>query len=89
MDNRKNYIVYGPGRTGSHWVEAILSDLYGQGGTGWSATGNSDVRLLPDRWVYHTNELESLRHIHPEVRNSVTLIYCNRKNYFDTTISST
>ena len=85
--NRKNYIVYGPGRTGSHWVESILTDLLGHGGTGWSVKDNDDVRLLPGNWIYHTNTIDLLRNIHKEVSDSVTLIYCNRKNYFDVVVS--
>ncbi len=87
MSELKNFIVYGPGRTGSHWVESILSDLYGQGDSGFRAGGNLDVKLMPDRWIYHTNSLERLREVQLEVRKSVTLIYCNRKNYFDAIMS--
>jgi hypothetical protein len=85
--NRKNYIVYGPGRTGSHWVESILSDLYGYGATGWTPLNNHDVKLLPSNWIYHTNTFDSLQNIFQEVRDSATLIYCNRKNYFDAVVS--
>lgn len=78
----KNFIVFGPGgRCGSHWVEAMLKNLFGATHTVDSFTP------LTTGWIYHTNGTTGLLEMPSEIRNSATLIYCVRKNYFDVAIS--
>jgi len=79
---QKNFIVFGPGgRCGSHWVEALLKNLFG-------ATHTVDFFTpLSNGWIYHTNDIGDLLEIPIEIKNSATLIYCVRKNYFDVIIS--
>ena len=78
----KNFIVFGPGgRCGSHWVEATLKNLFGATHTVDSFTP------LTTGWIYHTNGTTGLLEMPSEIRNSATLIYCVRKNYFDVAIS--
>jgi len=79
---QNNFIVFGPGgRCGSHWVETLLSNLLGE-----SYTVGHFTSLLPG-WIYHTNGISEVLNMPSEIKNSVTLIYCVRKNYFDATIS--
>ena len=79
---QNNFIVFGPaGRCGSHWVETLLKNLFGV----WHTIG--PFTPLQNGWIYHTNSTTDLLEMPSEIRNSVTLIYCVRKNYFDATIS--
>lgn len=78
----KNFIVFGPGgRCGSHWVETLLKNLFGV-----TYTIRHFTPLLSG-WIYHTNDMPDLTDMPSEIRNSVTLVYCVRKNYFDVAIS--
>jgi hypothetical protein len=79
---RKNFVVYGPGRTGSHWVESILIGLLAP-----TSLRYSDCSLLPGGWIYHTNRIDKLLAMPREIRDSVTLVVCNRSNYFDAAVS--
>jgi hypothetical protein len=79
---RKNFVVYGPGRTGSHWVESILIGLLAP-----TSFRYSDCSLLPGGWIYHTNRIDKLLAMPREIRDSVTLVVCNRSNYFDAAVS--
>jgi hypothetical protein len=82
MAQRKNFIVYGPGRTGSHWVESILIGLLAP-----TSFRYANCSLLPGGWIYHTNNIDELLAIPREIRDSVTLVVCDRSNYFDAVIS--
>ena len=82
MNKLKNFIVYGVGRCGSHWVESIMIDLLG--GIGCS---NNNVQLMPHGWILHTHELIELTKFPKEVRESTMLILCSRENKFDQSIS--
>ena len=82
MEQRKNFVIYGTGRTGSHWVESILIGLLAP-----TSFRYSNCSLLPGGWIYHTNHIDELLAIPREIRDSVTLIICDRSNYFDATIS--
>ena len=77
-----NFVVFGPGgRCGSHWVEAILKNLCGV------TYGFGPFTILPNGWIYHTNEKTDLIEMPREIRNSAALVYCVRKNHFDVAIS--
>lgn len=82
MEKYKNFVIYGAGRTGSHWVEALLIGLFN---TAHYRNGNFCV--FPDHWIYHTNNIDELIAIPREIRDSVTLIVCDRANAFDREIS--
>jgi LPS sulfotransferase NodH len=82
VEQRKNFIVYGSGRTGSHWVESILIGLLAP-----TSFRYANCSLLPGGWIYHTNNIEELLAIHQEIKDSVTLVVCDRSNYFDAAIS--
>ena len=82
MEQYKNFVIYGPGRTGSHWVESILIGLLAP-----TAFRYSNCTLLPGSWIYHTNNVDELLKIPREIRDSVTLVVCNRSNYFDAAVS--
>ena len=82
MEQYKNFIVYGPGRTGSHWVESILIGLLAP-----TSLRYLSCSLLPDGWIYHTNHWNELLGMPREIRDSVTLVVCNRSNYFDAAVS--
>lgn len=82
MEQYKNFVIYGPGRTGSHWVEALLIGLFNV--THWR---NDQFSLLPNRWIYHTNHISDLLEIPREIRESVTLLVCERASMFDKAIS--
>jgi hypothetical protein len=80
--SQKNFVVFGPGgRCGSHWVETILINLLGVKHTVDSFT------MLPTGWIYHTNREADVLELPSEIKNSVTLVYCDRKNYFDVAVS--
>jgi hypothetical protein len=79
---KNNFVVFGPGgRCGSHWVETLLKNLLGVWCTYDSFTPT------PTGWIYHTNREEDLLEMPSEIRDSVTLVYCVRKNYFDVAVS--
>jgi hypothetical protein len=79
---QNNFVVYGPGgRCGSHWVETLLRNLFGV-----TYTANHFTPLLSG-WIYHTNNKPDLSEMPRPIRDSVTLVYCVRKNYFDVAIS--
>ena len=82
MEQYKNFVIYGPGRTGSHWVESILIGLLAP-----TSFRYSDCSLLPGGWIYHTNRIDKLLDMPREIRDSVTLVVCNRSNYFDAAVS--
>jgi hypothetical protein len=82
VDNTKNYIIYGIGRCGSHWVESIISDLCG---SAYVACDN--IRLLPNGWILNTHMSDKVTDIPVEVRESTTLILCDRENKFEQIIS--
>ena len=82
MEQRKNFVVYGHGRTGSHWVESILIGLLAP-----TSFRYSNCSLLPGSWIYHTNHIDELLAIPREIRDSVTLVICDRSNYFDAAVS--
>lgn len=82
MEQRKNFIVYGSGRTGSHWVESILIGLLAP-----TSFRYANCTMLPSGWIYHTNNIDELLAIPREIRDSVTLVVCDRSNYFDAAIS--
>ena len=79
---QKNFIVFGPGgRCGSHWVETTLKNLFG-------VTHTIDgFTPLPNGWILHTNGPTDLLGMSSDIKNSATVIYCVRKNYFDVVIS--
>jgi len=79
---KNNFVVFGPGgRCGSHWVETSLKNLLG-------VTHTIDFFTpLTTGWIYHTNSITDLSDIPSEILKSATLVYCVRKNYFDTAIS--
>ena len=81
----KNFIVFGPGgRCGSHWVEATLKNLFGVAHTHTIGP----FTMLPNGWIFHTNgSVADLLEMHSAIRNSVTLVHCVRKNYFNGVIS--
>ena len=78
----KNFIVFGPGgRCGSHWVETTLKNIVGATHTIGSFT------MLSTGWIYHTNGKIDLLEMPSAIKNSATLVYCVRKNYFNGVIS--
>ena len=78
----KNFIVFGPGgRCGSHWVETTLKNIVGATHTIGTFT------MLSTGWIYHTNGKDDLLEMPSEIKNSATLVYCVRKNYFEVAIS--
>ena len=82
MKQYKNFVIYGPARTGSHWVESNLIGLLAP-----TSFRYSNCSLLPDGWIYHTNHIDELLAVPREIRNSVTLVICDRSNYFDAAVS--
>jgi predicted phosphatase len=81
--SHKNFVVFGPnGRCGSHWVESILQNFYGA-----TLVPPGPFSASPTGWIYHTNGMHDLAEMPREIRNSATLVYCYRKNYFDAAIS--
>ena len=82
MEQHKNFVVYGPGRTGSHWVESIVI-----GQVSPAEFNYKSCHFFPDGWIYHSNSIDELLTVPREVRNSVTLIVCDRSNYFDAAVS--
>ena len=82
MVQRKNFVVYGSGRTGSHWVESILIGLLAP-----TSFRYANCSLLPGGWIYHTNNIDELLAMPREIRDSVTLVVCDRSNYFDAAVS--
>ena len=83
MDDVKNIIVFGPGRTGSHWIEKILIDLCG--GSGKTI---QDITLLPNCWILHTHDIVDLITTQPQLRESCILINSLRRSLFDRAISN-
>lgn len=86
----ENFIIYGPGRTGSHWVESIMIGLLAPT---VPLAPTAVIRylgysLLPNGWIYHTNNLQELLEMPEKIRDCATLIVCERKNYFATAISN-
>ena len=80
----KNFIVFGPGgRCGSHLVEVTLKNLFGVAHTHTIGP----FTMLPNGWIFHTNGTTDLLEMHSAIRNSVTLVHCVRKNYFNVAIS--
>jgi len=78
-----NFVVFGPGgRCGSHWVETLLKNILGV-----THTMLGSFTPLTTGWIYHTNGEADLLDMSSELRNSITLVYCVRKNYFDVAIS--
>jgi len=74
--------VFGPGgRCGSHWVETTLKNIVGATHTIGTFT------MLSTGWIYHTNGKDDLLEMPSEIKNSATLVYCVRKNYFEVAIS--
>ena len=82
MERYKNFVIYGPGRTGSHWVESILIELLAP-----TSFRYANCSLLPGGWIYHTNNIDELLAMPREMRDSVTLVVCDRSNYFDVAVS--
>lgn len=82
MAQHKNFVVYGPGRTGSHWIESLLIGLFPT-----VHYRNNQFCVFPDHWIYHTNNFNDLLDIPREMRDSITLIVCDRANVFDRVIS--
>ena len=82
MEQYKNFVVYGPGRTGSHWVESLLIGLFDV-----THYRHGQCSMLIDRWIYHTNNISDLIDIPREIRDSITLLVCDRSSIFDTAIS--
>lgn len=82
MERYKNFIVYGPGRTGSHWIKSLLIGLFPT-----VHYRKDQFCVLADHWIYHTNEQIDLLNIPGEMRDSTTLIVCDRANVFDRLIS--
>jgi hypothetical protein len=82
MERYKNFVVYGPGRTGSHWVEALIIGLFNT-----VHYRNKQFCVLADHWIYHTNHHPDLLDIPREMKDSITLIVCDRANKFDRLIS--
>ena len=82
MEQHKNFVVYGQGRTGSHWVESILIGLLAP-----TSFRYSNCSLLSNGWIYHTNQIGELLSIPREIKDSVTLVVCDRSNYFDVAVS--
>jgi hypothetical protein len=82
MEKYKNFVVYGPGRTGSHWVENLLVGLFPT-----VHYRKDQFCVFSDHWIYHTNNFMDLIDIPREMRDSITLIVCDRANTFDRLIS--
>ena len=82
VEQYKNFVIYGPGRTGSHWVESILIGLLSP-----TSFRYSNCTLLPGSWIYHTNQIDELLKMPREIKDSVTLVVCARSNYFDAAVS--
>jgi len=82
VERYKNFVVYGPGRTGSHWIESLLIGLFPT-----VHYRKDQFCVLADRWIYHTNHHPDLLDIPREMRDSITLIVCDRANKFDRLIS--
>jgi hypothetical protein len=82
VEKYKNFVVYGPGRTGSHWVEALLIGLFNT-----AHYRKDNFCVFPDHWIYHTNEINDLIDMPREMKSSITLIVCERANIFDVLIS--
>ena len=81
-DLQNNFVVFGPsGRCGSHWVETMLRNIFN---VSYSV---GPFTPMPTGWIYHTNGKADLLKMPSEIKNSATLVYCVRKNYFDVTIS--
>ena len=79
---QNNFVVFGPGgRCGSHWVETLLKNLFDV-----TYTVRNFTPLLSG-WIYHTNDMPDILSMPSEIKNSVTLVYCVRKNIFDVAIS--
>lgn len=77
-----NFIVFGPGgRCGSHWVCTLIKNIF------TPAIQLAEHTFFATGWIFHTNGLTDLLEMPSELRNSTTLIYCVRHNYFDTVIS--
>jgi LPS sulfotransferase NodH len=83
MKKQRNYIIYGPGRTGSHWVELMLIKLF----TPPPVFRNMNCTFFPNGWMYHTNQIQELLEMPDKIRDCTTLIVCERKDYFATAIS--
>jgi len=79
---QNNFIVFGPGgRCGSHWVEEMLRNIFNVS----YAVG--PFTPMSTGWIYHTNGKDDLLEMPSKIKNSATLVYCVRKNYFDVVIS--
>jgi len=78
----KNIIIFGPGRTGSHWLEKIIIDLCGGGKT------IGEITLLPTRWIMHTHDMVDLINTRPALRESCVLVNSLRRSHFDRAISN-
>lgn len=84
MPGRKNFIIAGPGRTGSHWIEKILVDLIGSDNT----VSIDNITLTPSGWIMHHHSLSSIANIPASVRESCILVKSRRKNNFNLVISA-
>lgn len=74
--------MFGPGRTGSHWLEKIIIDLCGGGKT------IQEITLLADRWIVHTHDIVDLINTKPQLRDSCILVNSLRRSHFDRAISN-
>ena len=81
---QKNFIIAGPGRTGSHWIEKILVDLIGLENT----VSLSNITLTTAGWIMHTHNLTGMVDLPASVRKSCVLINSQRKNNFNSAISA-
>jgi hypothetical protein len=82
MKQYKNFIIYGPGRTGSQWTESLLIGLLDA--KSWR---HNSFSLFSDCWICQTNDIDVLLGIPRKIRDSITLFVCDRSNAFERTIS--
>jgi hypothetical protein len=88
MSELKNFIIYGVGRCGSHWVESIIIDLCGSVSKSLPSGVNNLIHLLPTGWIVHTHDVDVINCNNPiEVQESTWLISCYRENKFEQAIS--
>jgi hypothetical protein len=79
-----NFIIIGPGRTGSHWIEKILVDLIGLENT----VPLDNITLTTAGWIMHTHNLIGTIDLPESIQNSCILINSQRKNNFNSIISA-
>jgi hypothetical protein len=89
-----NFIIVTPGRTGSHWIRSILtdlcSDLYGGFNKDDIYVDDSPpvmTTIINKRKILHTHDLKFLTEYASQSKDSCVLINSRRSNRFEATIS--